>query len=193
MALCGASSRLPQQPGLPGQAQPYPRISPLEGWRGLAGPHHRFLSCSGGRQASVASLPQCPGRTGDGGYALASSPHSSILSWPLASVWAQLSGSLERRNKCVLEAESHGVPVLFCPALQPWRVPSMLWTPHLCKKVPFLNSFQPGHLRGCEFMVHGVPHPEAAFNRPWSLLPRKGPQDSLLSLHPEWKARWVCG
>ena len=127
------------------------------------------------------------------GYALAPSPHSSIVSWPLASVWAQLSGSLERRNKCVLEAESHGVPVLFCPALQPWRVPSMLWTPHLCKEVPFLNSFQPGHLRGCEFMVHGVPHPEAAFNRPWSPLPRKGPQDSLLSLHPEWKARWVCG
>lgn len=138
-------------------------------------------------------MPQCPGRTGDGGYALAPSPHRSTLSWPLASVWAQLSGSLERRNRRVLEAERHGVPVLFCPALQPRQVPSMLWTPHLCKEVPFLNPFQPGHLRGCEFMVQGVPCPGAAFNRPWSLLPRKGPQDSPLSLHPQWEARWVCG
>lgn len=82
---------------------------------------------------------------------------------------------------CVLEAEGYGIPVLFYPALQPWHVPSTLWTPHLCKEVPFLNRFQPAHLRGCEFMMQGVPHPGAAFSRPWSLLPRKVPpgQSSL--------------
>ena len=72
---------------------------------------------------------------------------------------------------CVLEAEGRGVPVLFCPALPPWQVPSTLWTPHLCKEVPFLNRFQAASLRGCELKMRGVPHPGAAFSRAGSLLP----------------------
>lgn len=52
MAVCGALSRLPQQPGLPGQSQPYPQISPLEGRGGSLGPTlGSGAAQEGGRQA----------------------------------------------------------------------------------------------------------------------------------------------
>lgn len=61
---------------------------------------------------------------------------------------------------------------------------------HLCKNVPILSPFQ---LCGCESMTQGDPHPGTAFNRPWSPLPGKVPQDSHPPcLGPELETCCVC-
>lgn len=97
---------------------------------------------------------------GAGGDATAPSPQFHVVLIPGLS-GPSSPGAWRGAGVSVLGVQ---VAVLFFPELRVTRAP------HLCKNVPILSPFQ---LCGpCSR------HPGAPLNRPWSLLPAKGPQDS---------------